>query len=286
MRVKELNIAFGLNCLHSMFDSRDFMVTILRLIETLHSTHSQPARICRRQRFPRRVRGKFGQQRRRLIALCAIGMSLGLSACDRYEYRCKARSSDLHPDSPRAQSSVACVNPEMIPDATGKDSGFVCCADGSVDRVAVKSYRTGWEDACKTDTDCESDEFCMPGFLGRIVRNTCEKRDNCASASDCPDSKAPACGFSVARSYSTNDSGLYISATLACRTPEDKCRNDDQCDKHAPDVDISTEDADTTMVRCNTPFSFHIAEGSKEAKENNLDMRYQCFKFDSVEFIE
>ena len=146
----------------------------------------------------------------------------------------------------------------------GKTSGFVQCANGGIDRVEqvacddplpvgsacigdepepscmtdddctqqphgrcvhfdefIGGAGCSCEYGCATDGDCADGQVCMCGGIeGGSASPRCIA-SNCSVSDDC-DSKA--CGFAVF------DDGCASYATLTCRSDQDECRSDADCD--------------------------------------------------------
>lgn len=114
---------------------------------------------------------------------------------------------------------------------SGVDSGLVHCPDGSVDRAFEVACPEGTS-PCRTDADCGAGSVCIcPGIVpdtisgwtwpaegapSVCVPSSCRQAVDCASAE---------CGLAIDDSSACGGGEI----TLACRTPEDTCRADDQC---------------------------------------------------------
>ena len=135
------------------------------------------------------------------------------------KFVCEPRSSE----APTAFSD-GCVDPISIPDREGKDSGFVCCADGSINREQKKTLSSFKDDDCSSDDDCNPSHICFPGTLiEKNYGNICISV-SCSQNSDC---KTGECGI-------LNRMGPLCPGAppdTRCRTEVDECRTDDTCEE-------------------------------------------------------
>ena len=128
--------------------------------------------------------------------------------------------------SPRAGheqgGSTQCQDPEQILGRDEKPSGFVCCADGSINRVeAVEAPSLDGFDECASDEDCGNGKACLIGQLVNVrAYNVCVDA-TCHFDAECETGE---CGLAQ-----TVDSGCSKVRRLACRTPQDSCRDDSEC---------------------------------------------------------
>jgi hypothetical protein len=162
-----------------------------------------------------------------------------------------------------------CAGATPIAQSNGADSGFVRCADGTIDRVqAVKCDMqvpacNGMEmsASCKSDADCQVPGAPPHGKCGHIESQgdlggnayttcgcvyPCETDADCGGKSVCvcsgvlkDDNPWPSCASASCATgqdcasgecgAASYDSGCGYELGLACRTPNDPCRVDSQC---------------------------------------------------------
>jgi hypothetical protein len=171
---------------------------------------------------------------------------------------CHLQDSGGVDDSTVLPSKLAqtCVTPVPILTKTGWPSGFVTCADGSVDRVAVvpvaiSDYPEPYnacvsehEPECTHDSDCTARAYghCI-GLHSMVYYCSCDYL--CSTDEDCGggacvpaelQSKGrmsrPQCGTaqcSTGADCPSGECGLAHESVLACRTPADQCRHDAHC---------------------------------------------------------
>jgi hypothetical protein len=149
-----------------------------------------------------------------------------------------------------------CANPKALK-IQGKDSGYVTCDDGSVDRVKAVACDTsapacvGNEDFqnCTTDADCSGNQHCAHNEGGD--GGGCDCVSPCATDADCNDTEVCLCaGLPGGSTYSTclaadchlggdcdsGECGLNVAqgctadAQISCRDLQhDDCRSDSNC---------------------------------------------------------
>jgi hypothetical protein len=165
-----------------------------------------------------------------------------------------------------APAAIDCQDPEPILTWQGSDTGYVLCADGAVDRVAVVECEQPYPfqpecDGSEDETFCDSDSDCTEGPHGRCVQfevglapsTQCGCAYGCATDADCSEFPGTACicaGITdelqayacVPRECSTGadcESGMCglsswqgecgFHAQLTCRRPTDTCHSDIDC---------------------------------------------------------
>ncbi len=152
---------------------------------------------------------------------------------------------------------LGCENPERILDVAGSPSGYVRCADGSVNRVAAQVIEPAYTDrcedrpgsadpnlSCEVSADCGADGYCRfgywepgPGSGCYCVSEPCREDGDCENglcylgacveaecrnASDCESGE---CGL-----WEVHDRGSDLELTydgIVCRTAGDDCRHGD-----------------------------------------------------------
>ncbi|MFO0548099.1 MAG: ferritin-like domain-containing protein [Polyangiaceae bacterium] len=223
--------------------------------------------------------------------LSAVGLGLGLTGCGAlvvYESDGgSGGSGGTGPTSSQSSSSSGgttnsgCVDPTPIIGPDGSDTGYVRCADGSVDRAAIGQCAFDWDPPpCEGNEDvieCTSNADCgLGGQCGHTVAVEggtycqcfygCEVDDDCGS----PD-YACVCGgmlsnlpgsTCVPKKCATNadcdsgecglgtfDDGCSRETFLACRGGADSCRTDVSC-VNAGECSPSFDDA---SFHCNVP---------------------------------
>ena len=171
------------------------------------------------------------------------------------------------PDNDGNEGQAGCVEPDAILTASGEITGFVRCADGSINRVVVSDFdlapyeqelienpdSCGWgEDHCATHEDCdpETHSFCVHDQDGDYT--SCGCRTPCSSDEECGEGRAcfppeleldwasyPRCHE---KQCSTNDDcesgecGVsffwdeIVVMELFCRSQADDCRVDSDCE--------------------------------------------------------
>ncbi len=171
-------------------------------------------------------------------------------------------------------ASSLCLSPTPILQPDGKESGFVRCADGAIDRVAPGTCGVTLKDTCLgtemtlecvTGMDCTAKEHgsCVAysgGAPGPEVTG-CGCQYQCATDADCdPGSicacagvgdpeqafciSAPGCALpgdcaSGECGYSEYDNGCWTEKALHCRSSADTCRGDAECPSTAPQCAVS-----------------------------------------------
>ncbi len=164
-------------------------------------------------------------------------------------------------------AASACVSPTPILQPDGKDTGFVKCADGAIDRVAPATCTVTGVDTCQgtemtlecvTSADCQAKKFgsCITysgGAPGPEVTG-CGCQYQCSSDADCDPGSicacagitdpgkafcipAPGCatGADCASGecgYSEYNYGCGTEYNLYCRAGADACRGAADCDQY------------------------------------------------------
>lgn len=176
-------------------------------------------------------------------------------------------SSALEDTSIPADTSVApppCASPTDILTGSGEPTGFVRCADGSIDRVQVVPIVLGEDaepyDPCMTDavqpTPCMEDADCTAMTHGycvgayRSLSYSCWCDYLCSTDEECGTERAcipaevwgadphrrPLCEPALCSTDSdcpSGECGLAHDGSLACRTPADVCRADADCTENS-----------------------------------------------------
>lgn len=139
----------------------------------------------------------------------------------------------------------ACEDPAVLVSSDGVATGFVRCADGSIDRAA----RGGPCDAigpsvCRTDADCGTPNLvCVcGGMLPNLPGSVCAPR-SCDTDADCPLGE---CGVG------TYQDGCARQTFLACRTSDDACRTDADCTRAGTPGECAPLSA-TSSFACQVP---------------------------------
>ncbi|MFH1468467.1 MAG: hypothetical protein ABIO70_29020 [Pseudomonadota bacterium] len=195
-------------------------------------------------------------------------------------------SDDSHASDDSGNAPVACQNPEAIPLQDGRESGYVRCADGAVDRVAAVALdRSLYLDAvpacsmpphdgssCQTDADCGESPWVRCANDRGSSTVTCSCVTLCAEDTDCGAGQAclapePAAGISwptcreatcaTDGDCASGECGLFSKsqgdwtlAGLACRTPGDACRTDADCGDSGEWTCAFVESADPAAWTC------------------------------------
>lgn len=218
--------------------------------------------------------------------LPAFLLALGLPACG---------DKDGGPDEDDDDSGspwttvTACEGATDILGEDGVATGYVLCADGSVDRPAAvsgldlsdkTSECAGTEDTleCTSDEDCTAapNGICRSRTedWGEGPSSSCDCVYACASDADCDSGEAclpmnasmgsaswnmcvPAgcqtdadCGTDGACGVSVYDDGCGWDRQLACRTPSDECRSTEDCAGTSEYCSVYPWDDSTTWT-CN-----------------------------------
>jgi hypothetical protein len=164
-------------------------------------------------------------------------------------------------------TSSACVDPEPMLQAGGTPSGFVRCADGSIDRVepalCEEPFPSGASCAgtemflsCTADADCFERPFgrCLSGTYAETGEGFCQCSYGCGSDVDCAGlgfeaicacpagdgtPSAPTCVpagcaenaecASGECGFGSRDTGCGVERFAVCRSASDTCRADAQC---------------------------------------------------------
>ncbi len=164
-------------------------------------------------------------------------------------------------------AASACVSPTPILQPDGKDTGFVKCADGAIDRVAPATCSVTLGDTCQgtemtldcvTGADCNAQPFgsCIsysggapgPEITGCGCQYQCATDADCAPGSICACAgitdpgkafcmSAPGCstGADCASGecgYSEYNNGCGTEHNLYCRSATDACRSAADCDQY------------------------------------------------------
>jgi len=197
-----------------------------------------------------------------------------------------AVSASVATGSTSTGTSSACVDPQPMLQAGGTPSGFVRCADGSIDRVepavCEEPFPPGTSCAgtemflsCTADADCSERPFgrCLSGTYVETGEAFCQCSYGCASDADCAGlgfeaicacpagegtPSAPTCVpadctenaacASGECGFGTRDTGCGIEHYAVCRSASDTCRADGQCNGgQCSPVGLATEFA------CRTP---------------------------------
>ncbi len=185
---------------------------------------------------------------------------------------CDRADSGAPPTAP----TPTCEDPQRINAAVGIPSGYVRCADGSVDRVAVvpvdpsiydaritlcQDRSSAWTGQCHTDGDCgdPGEDRCI--YVDNEFGSWCECTTLCSRDEDCDQGQAcispaatgsryawPTCVTASCTTGADCESGEcgvaamdYQSETyfaLACRTPDDRCRTNDDCENSSEPGDL------------------------------------------------
>lgn len=182
----------------------------------------------------------------------------------------------------------ACDSPTALLQPDGSDSGYVKCADGSVNRVAKVACVLQNMDTCQGDEqvkDCTTSADCTakpngvclhiavsgPGYGTCGCVYQCETDDDCggkacicagvsqiwategtsfcAADGDCSQPSDCASGQCGLGEWETN---CYVNSHMNCRTPDDECRSNTDC--KTGDTSPGCEKMDVTGTwKCHDP---------------------------------
>ena len=164
------------------------------------------------------------------LATTAALLALLLSGCDGHDL---TESGDTKgADTEREPYTWApCTDPEPVLDPKGSSTGWVRCADGSVNRVEAVPVDMALYDVRECGVvkpgGCYSDANCTERPNGRCAEWTsfggpwCACTYLCSADADCATGE---CGYNPCGVYPRDPDGV------ACRTGGDACRVDDDCD--------------------------------------------------------
>ncbi|MCB9525708.1 MAG: ferritin-like domain-containing protein [Myxococcales bacterium] len=157
----------------------------------------------------------------------------------------------------------ACRDPQPVVDAVGAPTGFVRCADGAINRAAAvacpgppagstcdpEALPEGARLNCEVDADCADRPHgrCIGNLGSPGLEQGCFCSYGCQTDADCRDEQACVClgqgSVCVTARCATDaecgsgecglsayDDGCGVERSLACRTAEDACRLDVDCD--------------------------------------------------------
>lgn len=170
----------------------------------------------------------------------------------------------LPDDSAPEPSVLGCDDPRSILDHAGQPSGYVRCADGSIDRSEAKPLAMEWyaarmdgcgygkpgHEICTQDADCTErpNGKCESFWTGFV--DFCDCVYLCAGDEDCEDGQVcispeastydwPVCVAATCSQDADCPSGecgvgsasdaCARTAMLACRSENDTCRSDEGC---------------------------------------------------------
>lgn len=219
-------------------------------------------------------------QRTDLLPLRLLLLSaLGLPACGDKDEDDDGGTTDS------GTSPAGCVGEEAILDAGGAPTGYVRCADGSIDRVDTRAWDpTIAEPRCtgeEVDRACEVDEDCTAGPHGACIQvnykggfaDACGCVYACATDADCGTgelcigegvregivkwSQCVEASCAVADDCASGECGLSAwddgcgwRIELACRSDADECRADGDCPETPCGVGYSDDHYACQDVTC------------------------------------